>query len=112
MVPFYKVVVCEINWIYYTFILKYEKIPHFYEYINDCKKEIMVSMFSLDEIHYKYEKDCYDASELAELTEVFYNHNYYKRENINDTIFVKKSLFISNEDKQKFIKDSKNKNRV
>ena len=113
ILPYYKVILCEINWVYYTFILKNEEIPHFYEYINDyCEKEIVVSRFSLEEIRCKYEENSYNVSELAELTEVFYNHNYYKKENKTDTVFVDKSLFQSQEDKKKFIDDCFIKNKI
>jgi hypothetical protein len=107
ILPYYKIILCEINWIYYTLILKYETIPHFYEYINDyCEKEIVVSIFSLDEIRCKYEENSYNTSELAELKEVFYNHNYYRRINITDTIFLEKSLFSTKVEQDKFVKDT------
>jgi len=115
ILPYYKVIVCEINWIYYTFILKYNEIPHFYEYINDyCEKEIVVSRFSLEEIRCKYEENGYDVSELAELTEVFYNHNYYKIENETDSIFINYPLLQSVEEQKEFKHNVylKNKNRV
>ena len=41
-----------------------------------------------------------------------YNHNYYKRENKTDTIFVDKSLFQSQEDKKKFIDNCFIKNKI
>ena len=104
LLPYYRMSLCEINWIYYTFILKYEKIPHFYKYINDyCEEEIVVSRFSLYEIYRKYEENCYDATELDELEEVFYNHNYYKREKFTQKIFVDKPILKTEVEQKKFI---------
>ena len=108
----YKVSANEINWIYYTFIMKEKNIPHFYEYLTESnEKEIVVSKFSLEEIHSKYEKNCYDISELELLTEVFYNFKYYKRESI-DPIFIKKSLFSSKEEENKFVEYVLKKNNT
>jgi hypothetical protein len=104
MQPYYKIILCEINWIYYTFILKYRTIPHFYKYINQyCEIEIVVSRFLLDEIFCKYEENGYDISELADLKEVFYNHNYYKKENIFTKIFDDNPLLKTDIEKTEFI---------
>jgi hypothetical protein len=103
IVPYYKIILCEINWIYYTFILKYNTIPYFYKYINDyCEEEIVVSRFSLDEIYCKYEENCYDVSELNDLKEVFYNHNFYKGKTEKEEIFVDIPLLQSVEEKKEF----------
>jgi len=101
----YKVSANEINWIYYTFIMKEKNIPHFYEYSTESfEKEIVVSKFSLEEIRCKYEENGYDLCELGLLTEVFYNYKYYKGET-NKLIFLKNSLFISKEEENKFVKN-------
>jgi len=106
----YKISSNEINWIYYTFIIKYEKIPHFYQYITDNnEKEVLVSIFSLEEIRRIYIENDYDVCELELLIEVFYNFLYNKRENLNP-IFIEKSLFISKEQENKFIDDVIKKN--
>ena len=103
MLPYYKICVCEINWIYYTFILKYKTIPYFYEFINEfCEKEIVVSKFSLDQIRCIYKEKRYSELELDILNKVHYNHNYYKRTD-NDKIFVDESLFSSKEEEQIFV---------
>ena len=113
IMPYYKIILCEINWIYYILILKYRSIPHFYEYINQfCEIEIVVSKFSLDEIFYIYKENGYDVSELAKLTEVFYNHKYYKRENITDKIFVKNPLLKTDKEKIEFRDYVLRKNKI
>jgi len=113
ILPYYKIILCEINWIYYTFILKYRKIPHFYKYINKfCEIEIVVSRYSLDEIRCIYLAKGYDTLELDELIEVFYNHNYYKREEINDTIFVDNPLLKTIEEQNVFINTIFSKNNL
>ena len=117
MLPYFKIILCEINWIYYTFILKYRTIPHFYKYINQSGKiEIVVSKFSLDQLRCIYEENGYDVLELNDLEEIFYNHNYYKIKDITEKIFVDSPLFQSQEEEIEFIHNvslkSKNKNRV
>ena len=112
ILPYYKIILCEINWIYYTFILKYGTIPHFYKYENQYKEiEIVVSRFSLDEIYCKYEENYYDISELVVLKEVFYNHNYYKRNDITEKIFVDNSLFKIIKEQTEFINFVLSKNK-
>jgi hypothetical protein len=113
ILPYYKVFLCEINCIYYTFILKYKTIPYFYEYINDdCEKEIVVSRFSLHEIYNKYEENSYNTTELADLKQVYYNHYYYKRTDINDKIFTDNSLFSTKEKENNFIRKTFLKNNI
>jgi len=113
IVPYYKVILCEINWIYYTFIIKYETIPHFYKYINDdCEIEIVVSKFSLEELRRIYEEKGYDISELDELIEVFYNHFFYKREKITDKIFVDEPILQTEVEKKEFIDAVLPKNKI
>jgi len=114
MLPYYKVILCEINWIYYTFILKYGRIPHFYEYINKyCEKEILVSRFSLDEIRCKYEENGYNVKELDEIEkEVFYNHIYYKRENKTEKIFTDEPILQTEVEKKEFIDAVLPKNKI
>jgi hypothetical protein len=112
ILPYYKIILCEINWIYYTFILKYETIPHFYKYENQYKEiEIVISRFSLDEIYCKYEENGYDISELVVLKEVFYNHNWYKRNDITDKIFVEIPILKTDEEIDKFINFVLSKNK-
>jgi hypothetical protein len=113
ILPYYRIYVCEINWIYYTFILKYNKIPYFYEYTNDeGKKEILVSIFSLEEIEIIYNEKCFDTLELKLLKKVYYNHNYYRRVDITDTIFVNNPLLKTDEEIEKFINNVLLKNKI
>jgi hypothetical protein len=105
ILPYYKVILCEINWIYYTFILKYMTIPYFYKYINDNgEEEIVVSRYSLNEIRFIYNANGYDPLELDILTSIYYNPYFYKRKNINDKVFVDKPLF-SPKEQDDFIKN-------
>ena len=114
MLPYYKIILCEINWIYYTFILKYGTIPHFYKYINNyCEEEIVVSKFSLDEIRYMYKEKGYNELELRSIDkEVFYNHKYYYRKDIHERIFVDNPLLKTEKEKTEFINKVSNKNKI
>jgi hypothetical protein len=105
ILPYYKIILCEINWIYYSFILKYKTIPHFYKYINENNElEIVVSKYTLNEIYNIYREKGYDELELKKIEEeVFYNHNYYKIINTTDKIFVKNPLLNTEEQKKEFI---------
>jgi len=115
MLPYYKISLCEINWIYYTFILKYKTIPHFYEFINDnCEIEIVVSRFSLDEIKDKYKANGYNNLELNELKEIFYNNKFNDIRNKTFAVFVDSPIYKTDIEKNEFIRKVifRNKNRV
>jgi hypothetical protein len=110
ILPYYRTFVCEINWLYYTFILKYESIPHFYKYINDyCEEEIVVSRFSLEEIECKYLENGYDITELKKLKQVYYNDRYFEE---NNYMFRETPFFKTPEEIENFIKKVKEKSKL
>jgi hypothetical protein len=110
ILPYYRTFVCEINWLYYTFILKFNKIPYFYQYTTHLKKkEIVVSQFSLDEIKKKYTDNKYNADELADLKQVYFNYEFYLK---NTPIFVDEPLLITEKEITDFIDKVKHKSKL
>jgi len=102
ILPHYRIYLCEINWIFYTFIKYYKVMPHFYEFDTVNGPEIVVSRFSIDEIYCKYQEEKYNLCELEPLKERWYNWNYWKH--INDSsLFLNESLLKTKEEEQKFI---------
>jgi hypothetical protein len=114
ILPYYKIILCEINWIYYTFILKYRTIPHFYKYLNENGElEIVVSKYTLDEIQCIYREKSYGTLELNIIIgEVFYNHDFYKRKNKNDKIFVENPLLKTDKEQKEFIHKVLHRNKI
>ncbi len=111
ILPYYRTFVCEINWLFYSFIIKFSKIPYFYEYEYLGIKEILVSKFSLDEIYCKYEEKGYksEIADLAILKQVYYNVNYPSE---NNYMFSETPLFLTQEEKDSFINKVKDKSRA